>query len=190
MAIPGFPFGSLVQYAFDDNGDLILYLAKIAQHTRNVAKDDKVSITVIEDEKTDIQQAGRVTILGHLRPYEDQKLAADIYFRFFPESIDYQDKMHDFHFYRLTITKVRFIGGFGDINWVSKENFMLTRVFDKTDYNEVINHMNEDHVAAMKDYCYLYNIVLNDQHSPSMSGFDSEGMWLQVGIHNHYIAFD
>ena len=77
--MPGFPFGSLVQYAFDDNGDLILYLAKIAQHTRNVAKDDKVSITVIEDEKTDIQQAGRVTILGHLRPYEDQKLAADIY---------------------------------------------------------------------------------------------------------------
>ena len=48
VAMPGFPFGFLVQYAFDDNGDLILYLAKISQHTRNVAKDDKVSIAVIE----------------------------------------------------------------------------------------------------------------------------------------------
>ncbi len=123
IAMPGYPFGSLVQYAFDEQGDLILYISKLAQHTRNIAKDDKVSLTVIEDDKQDIQQAGRVTIMGRLVPSQDEEKAAKIYVQFFPDSAHYQDKMHDFHFYRLTIEKVRFIGGFGDINWVVKEDF-------------------------------------------------------------------
>ena len=34
VTMPGYPFGSLVTYAFDDESNVLLYIAKIAQHTR------------------------------------------------------------------------------------------------------------------------------------------------------------
>ena len=190
VAMPGYPFGSLVAYAFDKDGEVIVYISKLAQHTRNVAKDDKVSLTIIEDEKEDIQQAGRVTILGRLNRLADEAQAADVYTRFFPDSKDYQDKMHDFHFYKLDIEKVRFIGGFGDINWVNKENFCIQQVFESEQINAAIKHMNEDHKDALALYCQCFGITLPEDAALEMVYFDQEGMWLQNKYKNHYIPFD
>ncbi|WHN66037.1 DUF2470 domain-containing protein [Cysteiniphilum sp. QT6929] len=190
VAMPGYPFGSLVAYAFDTDGEVLVYISKLAQHTRNVAKDDKVSLTIIEDEKEDIQQAGRVTILGRLNRLEDEEKVASVYTRFFPESKDYQDKTHDFHFYKLHIEKVRFIGGFGDINWVNKENFCIEQVFKDDEINGAIKHMNEDHKDALALYCQCAGIALTEDSSLEMVYFDQEGMWLQSKYKNHYIPFD
>lgn len=38
----------------------------------------------------------------------------------------------------------------------------------------MVEHMNDDHSAAMRAYCALVGIAL-DQHSPSMIGIDSDG---------------
>ncbi len=190
VAMPGYPFGSLIAYVFDKEGNALVYISKLAQHTRNVAQDDKVSLTIIEDEKEDIQQAGRVTIMGRLNRLAQEEEAATIYTKFFPDSADYQNKMHDFHFYKLQIEKVRFIGGFGDINWVSKEDFCLQQIFDNEEIRAAVTHMNEDHQEALALYCDLFSMGELKDKALKMIYFDQEGMWLQSTHKNHYIPFD
>ena len=53
--------------------------------------------------------------------------------------------MHGFNFYKLSIIKARWIGGFGEIAWLDTSNW--TREVPKWGKNEkeMINHMNEDH---------------------------------------------
>ncbi|WP_018299767.1 HugZ family protein [Fangia hongkongensis] len=187
-AMPGYPFGSLVQYMIANDGGLLLYISKLAQHTRNVLEDTRVSLTVVED-SIDVQQAGRVTLLGQLTPVKDENALLNQYFRFFPESQHYQDNMHDFHLYRLDIEKVRFIGGFGDINWVSRENFCVESSFKCQEKLESIKHMNDSHQDALIGYCKLFNIHFSQGNQIEMVDFDHEGMWLSVEHRKHYISF-
>jgi len=189
--MPGYPFGSLVQYMIASDGSLLLYISKLAQHTKNVLEDTRVSLTVVED-SVDIQQAGRVTLLGQFAPVKDENSQLEQYFRFFPESRSYQDNMHDFHLYRLDVEKVRFIGGFGDINWVSKENFCVENNFKCKEKLESIEHMNSSHQDALIGYCRLFNIPFsagNGANKAEMVDFDHEGMWLAVDHKKHYISF-
>lgn len=43
---PGFPFGSLVGYAADAHGRLLLCLSSLAEHSRNMAANPRASIMV------------------------------------------------------------------------------------------------------------------------------------------------
>ena len=46
LSLKGYPFGSVTPYWMTDNGDLILYASDIAQHSRNMKADSKVSLCV------------------------------------------------------------------------------------------------------------------------------------------------
>jgi putative heme iron utilization protein len=45
LDVPGYPFGSLTPYCFDENGQPIVYISLIAQHTRNIMADPRLSLT-------------------------------------------------------------------------------------------------------------------------------------------------
>ena len=45
----GFPFGSLVAYAVDGAGRLLLCLSDLAEHSRNLAVDPRASLMVSQD---------------------------------------------------------------------------------------------------------------------------------------------
>jgi putative heme iron utilization protein len=46
LDVPGFPFGSVVPYCLDRGGVPLILIADIAQHTRNLLADPRVSLTV------------------------------------------------------------------------------------------------------------------------------------------------
>ena len=183
----GFPFGSLVQYSFDVDGQPIILISHLAQHTRNILKDNKVSITVIEN-KEDVQSAGRVTILGKANLIDSESISAR-YYRIFPEAQEYH-KTHRFDFYKIEVEKVRFIGGFGDIHWVLREKFMIENPFLEEIEISILEHMNKDHQSAMR--CYFQKHV-SQQCEPlilKMIAIDAEGMWIRNDTKMHYIQFD
>src|SRR6476660_1729588 len=124
--VPGFPFGSVTPYCVDDESRPILYISTIAQHTKNILKDSRVSLTVVEpaDDSDDVQARGRVTYLAHAVPIQDSlDEVRERYVRYFPSASGY-DQTHDFTFFRLDPVRVRFIGGFGQIFWVEPQEFM------------------------------------------------------------------
>ena len=60
----GYPFGSIVPYCLNKIGLPIILISKIAQHTKNINSNAKVSLIVVEGGADDSQTVGRVTFLG------------------------------------------------------------------------------------------------------------------------------
>ncbi len=185
----GWPFGSVAPYILDYEGHAILLLSDLAQHSRNIKKDDRVSLLAWEQEKGDIQQAGRVTLLGRAREIEGTDSLRDRYLRYLPQAQQYF-AIHDFRFYRLSVERVRFIGGFGDIHWVRGEDYRLNPESWDADFAEVersaVVHMNADHRDALIHYCHAVGV---EETEPRLLGIDPEGFDIQTRARRVRIRF-
>ena len=171
----GWPFGSVAPYILDFEGNPILLLSDLAQHSRNIKQDERVSLIAWEDEKSDIQQSGRVTLLGRAVITEHSESLRDRYLRYLPQAQEYF-AIHDFRFYKVAVERVRFIGGFGDIHWIRGEDYRLAAdAFDAglvgAESGAVV-HMNADHKDALVRYCRAHGV---DEPEPRLVGLDPEG---------------
>jgi len=130
-------------------GRPVIYISPIAQHTRNIVADPRVSLTVVERvDSGDVQAHGRVTCIGNAVEIEGDRDTAERYFRYFPSSRQY-DRTHAFTFFRLDLVRVRFIGGFGQIFWVAPEEFALPNPFSPAEESRILQHMNQDHADVL-----------------------------------------
>lgn len=187
--VRGYPFGSIVPYCINKVGLPIILISKIAQHTKNIVSNTKVSLIVIEDNADDLQTVGRVTFLGDAELVEkNDNDSAERYYNYFPQSRDYH-KTHDFDFYVIKPVRIRFIKGFGQVYWIEKNNFQLANPFIFEEEQEMLNHMNIDHIDTIRHYCDIYNIHYRMLQLPKMVGIDSEGFNLRVGSKIHRIKF-
>ncbi len=184
----GWPFGSVAPYILDFAGHPILLLSDLAQHSRNIGRDGRVSLLAWEDEKDDIQQSGRVTILGRAAMIEGTDALRDRYLRYLPQAQEYF-AIHDFRFYRVSVERVRYIGGFGDIHWIRAEDYCLPGdSFDAqwaaAERGAVI-HMNADHKDALVRYCRARGV---EEPEPRLVGIDPEGF--DVATRNGRLRID
>ncbi len=176
VAVPGYPFGSVTPYCLDRGGHPIILISTIAQHTKNIIANPKVSLTIMEDERDDVQAHGRLTYLADaVRIKEQSEDISDRYYRYFPASLGYHET-HDFSFYRLEPVRIRFIGGFGEIYWIEPADFTRANPFSTKEELRIVDHMNADHQAALKHYCRRFkNMNLDDHQTIEMIGIDGEG---------------
>jgi putative heme iron utilization protein len=170
LDVPGYPFGSVTPYCVDQNGQPIIYISYIAQHTRNIIADPRVSLTVIEEDSNsdDVQARGRVTCIANARQL-DESVGNDVmarYFRYFPSSQKYE-QTHDFTFFRLELVRIRFIGGFGQIFWLDPAEFAGKNPFSPEQELQILQHMNNDHADTVARYC--------GGGAATMIGIDSDG---------------
>jgi putative heme iron utilization protein len=182
--LPGYPFGSVTPYCADDQRRPVIYISHIAQHTKNILADSRVSLTVLETTQggMDVQAQGRVTLIGHARPVNgDDTRIRERYFRYVPNAQQYQ-AAHDFAFFRLDLVRVRFIGGFGKIYWVEPEQFAIANPFSAAQESQIVDHMNNDHADALKHYA--------GGTEAKMIGIDAEGFDLLTESRRLRITFE
>jgi putative heme iron utilization protein len=187
-AMPGFPFGSVVPYCLDANGQPLILVSRIAQHTHNLLMDPKCSLLVGERGAQDVQAVGRLTVLAEAHRLEESaavQAAAARYYRFFPESQDYH-RAHDFDFWVLAPVRYRYIGGFGAIHWL--DDITLANPFADTCEQGMVEHMNADHAKAIAHYVRLAGLPLTPE--AVMVGVDSEGMHLRIGQGVWWLPFE
>ena len=135
----------------------------------------KSRLTIVEanNNSDDVQARGRLTVLADARPVErSDRDVRDRYLRYFPSAVQY-DETHDFGFYRLEPVRARFIGGFGQIYWLTPEELCLKNPFSSLEEARIIQHMNRDHAAALAHYATTRNAA--DTGELTMTGIDSEG---------------
>jgi hypothetical protein len=120
----GHPFTSITPYLVDQDGSLLILISGLAEHTRNILNDPRVSLITHNQDDPHIQTQGRVTVLGHAAFQPDREQCGKRYLRYFPEAQTYFN-MADFNFYRITPLAIRYIGGFGDIHWVKSGNYLV-----------------------------------------------------------------
>lgn len=184
LDVEGYPFGSVTPYIVNHKGLPTILISTLAQHTRNISANPKVSLTVFSQDLEDVQSGARLTWIGEAEalPKDDEDTKA-MYLRYFPNSKN-SLQMHDFSFYQIKLKRARFIGGFGQIAWVEPPAIILENPLHRVE-NSIIEHMNQDHKSTMKDYCEgLKRFVPVDVQ---MLGIDSEGF--DILANNQKIRF-
>lgn len=180
--IRGYPFGSLTPYAIDKKGEAIILISDIAQHTKNILADPRVSLTIIETMTGEVQAKGRFTYLGTAMKISDEELSdiSQRYTSLYPESKGYFEA-HGFSYYRIKFEKGRFIGGFGKIFWITPEELLLENSFTVEEEHVAIDHMNNDHKDAIKGYLdKFFNIKVSSGDEPIITRINPFGFDIRV----------
>ena len=168
----GYPFGSVAPFVLDHDCQPIILISTIAEHTKNIIANPKVSLVVFAG-TDDLQANARLTLIGEAIKTDksDTNLRAR-YLRYIPQAASYFD-MHDFEFYRIQIAHARYIAGFGKMSWM--EGISITPAANQLAEVEssIIEHMNADHAESMKLYCKYFHGV--EPSLVDMLGIDCDG---------------
>ncbi|ARO86583.1 pyridoxamine 5'-phosphate oxidase [Nitrosospira lacus] len=181
----GHPFGSIIYYLVDHDGSLLVLISLLAEHTRNIRVDARVSLITHNYNDLNIQSQGRVTMVGMAQPVEDDHRIAVRYLRHFPEAESYL-AMRDFSFYRILPQTLRYIGGFGKIHWVSAASYLVPAYPLIGQEDDVIAHMNADHRDTLLRYCERFHQC--EVSDVEMLGIDCDGF--DVCADGGYLRFD
>lgn len=150
---PGWPFGSVMPYALTDDGAPLFLISGMAIHTQNALADPRASLLVMQSgggsDPLGLARAtllGTVTVIGDVpdalrRAYLDRHPSARHW-------IDYAD----FAFYRLDVTHLYFVGGFGAMGWVPAPDYSSAEPDPLADAAAgILEHMNRDHADALRE---------------------------------------
>jgi heme iron utilization protein len=122
----GLPYASLVLVASDLDGSPILMLSDLADHSRNIAADRKVSLLLAPASNAEEPLAeARLTLLGEAMPDDTGRLRQRFLDRH-PGAALYAG-FTDFRCYRVRCRKAHLVAGFGRIHWLEGERLLLGR---------------------------------------------------------------
>lgn len=185
--VEGYPFGSIAPFVPNYDGEPAILISDIAQHTRNIKHNNKVSLTVFDRCADDPQASSRLTWIGDAEAIDpaDTEIR-DRYLRYFPSAESYFET-HDFALYVIRLRKARFIGGFGQIYWVERDSMLLKNPFRGKE-SGIVDHMNQDHQRALQHYCKALKGV--DVGAVAMTGIDSHGFDMLADGRKLRIDFD
>lgn len=181
VKLEGFPFGSVVPYCLDGKGRPVILISTIAQHTKNISRDKRCSLTVVV-ENDDVQAKARLCLIGNMEklPVEAAEVR-ERYYRYFPQSRKY-DQAHDFSFYVLDPISIRYIGGFGAIHWIDPAQFLPSNPYHGKTEQRVVDHMNEDHRHNLVAYLrHFKGIKVDAETEVRMAGVDERGFDVLAG---------
>ncbi|WIM11588.1 DUF2470 domain-containing protein [Enhydrobacter sp.] len=186
------PYASLVVVAVDHDLAPILLLSDLADHSRAIAVDDRVSLLFDGTEGLDNPLTGpRVSLLGRAASTDDERLKRR-FLAHHPEA-DMYARFRDFKFYRVAVERAHLVGGFGEIRWLSADELTPSasratlEAFAAAE-GAILAHMNADHADAVQLYATrLLGLVAGEWR---MTGFDAEGLDLRCGGKVARLAFD
>jgi putative heme iron utilization protein len=167
----GYPFGSIVPFVLDRDGRPAILISALAEHTRNLAADPRASL-IVHDYVEDVQTGARLTLVGDAAQVGDDGAVRARYLRYFPAAQDLL-ALGDFSFWAIAPRRLLFIGGFGRIHWIEAPDFAPPANALADAEEEIVVHMNADHVAALVDYCRHYHEVT--PVAVAMTGVDCDG---------------
>ena len=149
---PGFPFGSVMPYALDEDGHPILLISTMAMHTQNLLAEPRASLLVTQpDAGDDPLGASRVTLLGNALPVSEPERAVmrKLYLARHANSKYWVD-FEDFSFYRMAVVDIYYVGGFGVMGWIAASEYAQARPDPLSEAAVgILQHMNADHKEAL-----------------------------------------
>ena len=124
LGMPGYPYATGVPNILDAQHRPILLISALAEHTRNLLADPKVSLSVAEPGNGNVQDGQRLTLVGDVKQIPADEALTGRYLRYLPAAQDYL--LLDFIFFRIVPKRVRYIGGVGRMGWIEGEALRAT----------------------------------------------------------------
>lgn len=168
----GQPYASLVLVAFDHDATPILLISRLAEHTKNLIGNDRVSLLCDGTAGFAEPLTGpRVTLLGRATKTEEPRHRARFLARH--PSAEMYAGFGDFAFYRLAIERAHIVAGFGRIHWL--DDYLYVGETDALIGAEadILEHMNTDHADAVQ--LYAQKLLGKSGNGWRLCGLDPEG---------------
>ncbi len=126
---PDWPFGSVMPYGLDAEGQPTFLISTMAMHTQNLQRDARASLLVTSDGGEAPLEAARITLMGRVTPVQDETLplVRSAYLSRHPEAAQWV-AFDDFAFYRMAITETYYVGGFGVMGWIKAQDYTQAKV--------------------------------------------------------------
>lgn len=178
----GWPVTSMVLPAFDIDGTPIILISDLADHTRHIKADDRISLLVASapvgtgaSDKIETDTA-RITLFGRAVPDASAPTRA-CYLRAHPHAAQYAD-FADFGFYKIAVEAAYWVGGFGKQRRIPGHQF-IEQDCQKliTGHDGIVSHMNADHMDALADIVGHFS-GRNPDAGWRMNTIDCDGMVL------------
>jgi putative heme iron utilization protein len=170
--MPGYPYGSFVEYVADQLGRPVMLISALAEHTHNIHYHPKVTLAAHEP-ADNVLASPRCTYLGEAKLVSDPEVPAcrARYLRYLPHVAEYLAL--DFAFYRIEPHRIRSVPGFGAAHWVSAGDYLPVSSHIAENEEGILEHMNADHTEALRAYCRVRAQV--EARDVVMVGIDCDG---------------
>jgi heme iron utilization protein len=181
----GYPFGSVVPCVPDHSARPVIFISRLAEHTKNLDADPRVSL-LVRDTNSDVQDSARLTLIGNAVHANNNLAALEArYLKYVPDAARLVS-LGDFSFYQIEPVALRYIGGFGAIHWISAQDYTpLANTMGECEA-DIVTHMNADHAAALRDYCRHFKRC--QPAAVTMTGIDYDGF--DVRADDELMRFD
>jgi len=152
LSADGAPWASLVMYGLLDDGTPALLLSTLAEHGRNLARDQRASLMVAAPPSSpDPLASGRVTLAGRVsQPTGARESEAHAACLAAMRSAKVFAEFGDVTLWTLEIDRVRWVGGYGTMGSASAEDYAAATP-DPTAAHaaHAVQHLNDDHADAL-----------------------------------------
>lgn len=178
---PGWPFGSVMPYGLDAQGQPVFLISTMAMHTQNLLGDPRASLLVTPPESgSDPLGAARVTLMGSVTkvPKEDLAQIRELYLARHANASYWVD-FNDFGFFRMAIADIYFVGGFGSMGWVTPEDYAAAAVDPLADEaSHLIREINTEQVETLLLLARVFGKV--EAQQATVTALDRLGFHLRI----------
>lgn len=175
----GWPYGSLVTVAVDQDASPLLLFSGLSDHTRNLDADNRASLLFAAPVRHRNPQRGpRVTVLGTVRKTRKPEHARR-FLTLHPEAEMYAG-FGDFDFYRMRIERAHWVGGFAQAQWIRGRDVVVPVGAAKAlgeSATGICEHMNTDHADTVE--LYAHKLLKRRGRGWRMAGIDADGADLE-----------
>jgi heme iron utilization protein len=178
-SLNGAPYASLVLLTVDHDATPLLLLSDLAQHSRNVAFDPRVSLLLDATAgHPDPLTGPRLTLLGQAGPSDDPRCLAR-FVAHHPTSSVYAG-FRDFRLYRVAVERGHLVAGFGRIHWIDGRDYLFAHDAGAlaAAEPEILDHMNKKDADAIA--LYANRLLGRASAGWQMTGIDPEGIDLRL----------
>jgi len=177
-SLRGAPYASLALLAVDVDASPLLLLSDLAQHSRNIAFDPRVSLLLDgTGDRPDPLTGPRLTILGQASPTDDRRCLARFVARH-PTSAVYAG-FGDFKLCRVAVERGHLVAGFGRIDWIAGGDLLFAADASRlaAAEAEIVRQMNESRSDTLA--LYAQRLLGRQGEGWRMTGIDPEGVDLR-----------
>ena len=183
----GWPHASLALVAVDHDASPILLISDLAEHSRNIAADDRVSLLVDGGSGDDSLDAPRVSFRGRAAKSTEPRHRARFLARH-AAAAEFAG-LGDFHVWRVALEGAYFVAGFGRVHRLAASEVLFDAAPALAAAEpDILTHMNGDHGEAVA--LYASALLGADGGDARLIGIDPEGCDIRVGARVLRLDFD
>jgi len=144
----GFPSGSVVFFAADEEGRPVFSFSSMSGHTVDLKKNEKASLTILAPGFKTPADA-RVTLTGVASPIsEEEKEGVKAVYKAKHPGAFWTD-FGDFKWYRMTVQAANLVGGFARAGGITAEEYADAKPDPVAPFSAPVSaHMNDDHGSS------------------------------------------